>query len=134
MEDLFKLVRVQIIIVGLYFVCKLMRVQFLYTDSPELLKTFLLSFPNFCEGVVGVLILTAIGLYLNQKTKFNNPTIYITATILASIYVITQEFKIHDLGGRNIYDPNDVVFSIIGLLVGLGIVFKISPEIKRNAT
>jgi len=83
--------------------------------------------------VVRVLIII-VGLYLNQKTKFNNPTIYITATILASIYVITQEFKIHDLGGRNIYDPNDVVFSIIGLLVGLGIVFKISPEIKRNAT
>lgn len=42
--------------------------------------------------------------------------IYNTAVSLASIYVITQEFKIHNLGGTNIYDPNDVIASIIGLV------------------
>lgn len=51
------------------------------------------------------------------------------AVILAGIYVITQELKVHNLGGNNVFDPNDVVFSCIGLLIGYMIIIRIKPQI-----
>ena len=30
--------------------------------------------------------------------------------------MLTQEFKLHNLGGNNVYDPYDVVASIVGLV------------------
>ncbi len=48
--------------------------------------------------------------------KLNDQTIYLIATLAAAVYVILQEFKIHNLGGANTYDPYDVVASIIGLI------------------
>tara|TARA_R110002072_G_scaffold37556_4_gene109712 strand:+ start:5653 stop:5820 length:168 start_codon:yes stop_codon:yes gene_type:complete len=37
--------------------------------------------------------------------------------MFAAIFVITQEMKFHNFGGKNIYDFNDVIASIIGLIV-----------------
>lgn len=90
---------------------------------------------NFFESVIGVIILTGIVLYLNLKLlnirhQFANNTIYILATILAGIYVITQEFKIHNFGGNNVYDINEVYFSIVGLMFGFFTVFRVKPKIN----
>jgi len=71
------------------------------------------------------LILTGVGVYLNKYIKTKYSFIYIIAIILASIYVITQELKIQNLGGNNIYDFNDIIFSIIEIITGAMIVFVI---------
>ena len=79
------------------------------------------SIPNLIEAVIGTLILTGILLqtrqYFNQKFgKLKDIHIYVLAVSLASIYVISQELKFHNLGGNNTYDPNDLIASIVGLI------------------
>ncbi|MFK7972842.1 MAG: hypothetical protein AB8F95_20900 [Bacteroidia bacterium] len=130
MEDIRKMVRIQIAVLILFVFFKWIRSYILAGDSPELCKLFLLSFPNFCEGVIGVLTLTGFGIYLNKGFSIKHRLVYIIAILLAAIYVITQELKIHNLGGNNVYDPNDLIFSIVGLLVGSIIIFRLKPEIK----
>ena len=44
-------------------------------------------------------------------------SVYLIATFLAGVYVLSQEVKWHNLGGNNVYDPYDVVASLIGLVV-----------------
>ena len=78
------------------------------------------------------MILTMMGLYLNKKLKVSNEKIYISATILAAIFVITQEMKFHNLGGNNVYDPNDIIFSIVGLIVGFIIIYRMKPIFHAN--
>jgi hypothetical protein len=39
------------------------------------------------------------------------------ATLIAGTYVLAQEFKLHSVGGNNVYDFNDVLASILGLVV-----------------
>ena len=94
----------------------------------------MLSLPNLFEAIIGVLILTSIGIYLNlrvlrKKWRINRVLLYLIVPILGGIFVITQELKIHDLGGNNIFDKNDVVFSIMGLIIGVLIVILIKPKI-----
>ncbi|MEZ5288410.1 MAG: hypothetical protein R2712_27110 [Vicinamibacterales bacterium] len=43
--------------------------------------------------------------------------IYLLSVAITGAYVVLQEVKVHNLGGRNVYDPNDVVASIIGLVM-----------------
>ncbi|MBX2872408.1 MAG: hypothetical protein KTR30_09920 [Saprospiraceae bacterium] len=131
MEDIRKMARIQLLIIVVFVIGKAIRPSILETQAPEFFKIFLLSFPNFCESVIGVLTLTMLGLYANRRLKLSNQAIYIIATLLAAVYVITQEFRIHNLGGKNIYDPNDVIFSVIGLLVGFACVYRIQPKISR---
>jgi len=79
------------------------------------------SLPNFIEALIGTVVLAGIGFVL--RTRFSDKlanttdrTIYAFATLLAGIYVITQEINLHSLGGNNVYDPYDLGASIIGLL------------------
>ena len=51
-----------------------------------------------------------------SMARLKDASIYLMATALAAIYVITQEVKLHSIGGTNVYDPYDVAASIIGLL------------------
>jgi len=125
--------RIQIVVGVLFVFFKSIRRNVLADKPPEFVQAFLLSFPNFCEGVIGVLTLTMLGLYFNKKLKISNEMIYATATILAAIFVITQEMKIHNLGGNNVYDPNDIVFSIVGLVVGFIIVNRMKPTIEPDS-
>ena len=136
MNDILKLARIQIVVILLFVFFKFIRPPVLESNSSEWIKIALLSLPNFFESIVGILILTGIGLYLNHKVLSLNkqvkPTmIYVLALALAGIYVITQELKIHNLGGNNVYDKNDLIFSIIGLLIGFLIVIVIKPRINR---
>jgi hypothetical protein len=79
------------------------------------------SIPNLIEAIIGTLILTGILLQTRQyfKEKFGSikdTYIYQIAVTITAIYVIYQELKFHNLGGNNVYDPYDLVASIIGLI------------------
>lgn len=130
MNDIKTLGRIEIIIIAIFALFKIIRKSTLENTSSEAIRIFLLSFPNFCEGVIGVLTLTMIGLIISKYLNIGYSAIYLLATVTAAIYVITQELKFHNLGGKNVYDPNDLVFSIIGLLVGYTIVHKLQPRIN----
>ena len=53
---------------------------------------------------------------------------------MATIYVISQELKFHNLGGNNVYDPYDLIASITGLIGTFvviqifGFVYKLEKE------
>ena len=94
----------------------------LENDYPDIFQIVVLSLPNFSEAVMGTLLLTGILLQLRQflrdKLKpFKTTYVYLNAVILSAIYVISQEFKLHNIGGNNVYDPYDLVASIIGLIL-----------------
>ena len=85
------------------------------------------SIPNFFEAIIVSLILTGIFLqirlfYLSKTRTIKDIYIYILSFFLASIYVISQELKFHNLGGNNIYDPYDLLASIIGLMLTFGVI------------
>ncbi len=42
-------------------------------------------------------------------------TLLALATVLATGFVLTQEFYLHNLRGENIYDPNDAIASVLGM-------------------
>ena len=135
-EAFIKLARIQIVVILVFIILKLIRPFVLEEVSIDFVRIIVLSFPNLAEGIVGTLILTGILLLFFRRfmksEKPGNTTIYLLSGFLAAVYVLLQEFKIHNLGGNNIYDPNDVLFSILGLGLGLIIVFRIRPEIKIN--
>ena len=124
--------RIQIGVIILFVFFKMIRPTVMTNDGYELFKLFLLSFPNLCEGIIGVLTLTGIGIYLNTYLNIPKYFIYILAVVLATIYVTTQELKIHNLGGNNVYDPNDLIFSAVGLFIGTMIIFLLQPTIRIN--
>jgi hypothetical protein len=87
------------------------------------------SIPNLLEAVIGTLLLTGIFLQLhqsfNKKIKpIKDIYIHISAVVIASIYVLSQELKFHNLGGNNVFDTYDLITSIIGL-VGTFIVIQL---------
>ncbi len=131
MNDIRKLVRIQIGVLLLFIVFKIVRSKILSSEN-NFIQVVGLSLPNLFEGILGVLILTALGLTLTRNKNIKHNYIYILAIIFAAIYVITQEFKIHNLGGKNVYDSNDVLFSLIGLFIGTIIVFIIKPKIETT--
>ena len=83
MRDILKLVRIQVLVVVLFVLFKLSRSIFLQDTSPETLKIFLLSVPNLSEGIIGVLLLTGIGLYINIQLAIHLPekVVYLIATV-----------------------------------------------------
>jgi uncharacterized membrane protein YdcZ (DUF606 family) len=111
----------------------------LESTLPQFFKIAVLSFPNFAEAVLGTIVLTMILLVLKsnfpKKTKnINANTIHWIALIIASIFVITQELKLHNLGGRNVYDPYDLIASIIGLIFTISMIkaFGLTNDLDEN--
>ena len=86
------------------------------------------SIPNLIEAILGTLVLTGVLLqlrqYFDQLKNIKDPTIYLIAVGISSLYVISQELKFHNLGGNNVYDPYDLIASIIGLLMTFAIMKK----------
>ena len=79
-----------------------------------------LSAPNTFEAIIGMSTVAAL---LMRAKLFSprfrgHPESYDLSLSdgCDGDYVLTQEFKLHDLGGRNVYDPYDVVASIVGLV------------------
>ena len=98
-------------------------------EAHEYVQIFLGSFPNFLEALIGMVALTGIIMAIRHNAsgsmaRLKDASIYLMATALAAIYVITQEVKLHSIGGTNVYDPYDVAASIIGLLFINAIFFK----------
>ncbi|SKB74500.1 hypothetical protein SAMN05660776_2764 [Salegentibacter holothuriorum] len=90
-------------------------------DVPEFLHILSFSIPNLIEAIIATLILTGILLqvreHFNKKFGFIKTLhIHLIALGLATVYVISQELKFHNLGGNNVYDLNDLVASITGLI------------------
>lgn len=77
---------------------------------------FSYSIPNFIEAVMGSFIVTGFLSYYGKSWFRNTVLLQVFGVTLAGIYVITQELKIHNLGGNNVYDPNDLAASFIGLV------------------
>ena len=99
----------------------------LKNELSEFFQIIVFSIPNLIEAIIGTLILTGILLqirqYFNKKTGHVKDTyIYLIAVCFSSFYVISQEFKFHNLGGNNVYDPYDLIASIIGLTMTFGII------------
>lgn len=90
-------------------------------DLPDFIRIVAYSIPNLIEAIIGTLVLT--GILLQTRQKFNKKLsaikathIHLIASIIAAVYVISQELKIHNLGGNNVYDPYDLLASFIGLI------------------
>ena len=99
----------------------------LENELPEPFQIIVFSIPNLIEAIVGTLITT--GILLQLREHFSKTIGYIKDTYvhlmgvgISSIYVISQEFKFHNLGGNNVYDFYDVIASIIGLSLTFGLI------------
>jgi len=104
----------------------MLRPWILAQESPQFLRVIAWSLPNFIEAVFGCIIITGLLFIIRLRfppifKAFNEKQLYFIAVLLTSIYVLTQEIKWHNLGGRNVYDPNDFIASILGLLFILSI-------------
>lgn len=118
----------------------MLRPYVLQHDFPESVQIVVLSIPNTIEAIFGMSIIGGIlsVVHARFKTHFGwlpDAVLYLVTTVLAGTYVLTQEFRLHNLGGNNIYDPYDVAASILGLIVMLvlflrfGILDKAKPEV-----
>lgn len=130
------------ICIALFMLNKLFfRNWILKNNPPEFLKTITLSIPNLIEAIIVTLLLTGILLQIRKiyyiKLKFlKTKHLHFIASGAASVYVISQELKFHNLGGNNVYDPNDLIASAIGLIGILVIIyffgFAKDPEIESR--
>lgn len=84
---------------------------------PEPFVTITYSLPNLMEAIMGSLVvLIFLESWNRSGPNVKSIFIHLIGITLAGIYVITQELKWHNLGGNNVYDPNDLVASVIGLV------------------
>lgn len=98
----------------------LLRPVVLGGEAPLFLDIFVLSYPNFCEAIIGsfVTVNAIVFIYhrfLTARINLSHQFLTFFGLFITGFYVITQEFKVHNLGGHNVYDPYDVFFSLIGL-------------------
>ena len=135
--DILKLARFQILLIVMFIFFKSIRPTILNSTSPDFFKTTLLSLPNFFEAVIGTLILTGIGLIindkLNKKKQIRLTFLYVFAIILSGILVITQELNIIHIRTNTTFDRNDLIFSVIGLIIGYAFVLFIKPRIYNES-
>ena len=128
-KDIRVLIRIVMIVVILFILNKIyIRPIIIAGEYPSIMKIFVLSIPNFYEAVCGSFMLTVLGITLNMKVipqakRISENSILSIAITFSSIYVITQELKIHNIGGRNVYDPYDLIFSIAGISVSAFFLF-----------
>ena len=124
---------IRIIFLGvfiLFIINKLaLRPWILAHNSPQFLKIIAWSIPNFIEAVMGSICITGGLFYIqnnfvSSRRRLADVPIYLIAISFTSIYVLTQEIKWHNLGGRNVYDPNDFMASVLGVLFIFGVFYK----------
>jgi len=128
------LLRIQLVIIASYFVVKfLIRPIIIENENTGLIKTFVFSYPNFCEAIAGSIVIAFILLVINGKfwkNEFRHKEKYIPfiSILISGSYVLLQEFKIHNIGGRNVYDLYDVIFSVLGLIIAFCLLLYIKPK------
>jgi len=101
----------------------------LKSELSEFFNIFVLSVPNLIEAFVGTLLLTGILFqmrqYFNRRLGgFKDTHIYFVAVFIAGVYSISQEFKLHNMGGNNSFDSYDVIASVLGLMIAFAIIRK----------
>ncbi|MGX1927918.1 hypothetical protein [Flagellimonas sp. 2504JD4-2] len=94
-------------------------------ESSSIAEVLVYSIPNLCEAIMGTIVTTALLFMLNDRLKLKLQEVYVYAISIsfAAIYVISQELKYHNIGGNNVYDFNDLLASIIGLLLMAVVLF-----------
>lgn len=116
-------VRLYLGALGFFLVNKfVVRPLTLHSALPRWVEVVVYSSPNLMEAIVGmtviaVLLLLARRRYPRFRAWTSELTVYALTAGLAGTFVLTQEFKLHDLGGRNVYDPWDAVASAVGVVV-----------------
>ena len=117
---LIPLIRILFITAFLIFVLNkfCLRPWVLKMESSSIAEVLVYSIPNLCEAIMGTIVTTALLFMLNDRLKLKLRDVYVYAISIsfAAIYVISQELKYHNIGGNNVYDFNDLLASIIGLL------------------
>ncbi len=111
--------RVFLIAFIIFFLNKFyLRPWVLENDLPSFLKVIVYSLPNLIEAIMGTTVVTGIAFRLREyaKKEISDSYIYLIAVFLAALYTISQELKFHNLGGNNVYDFNDVIASVVGLI------------------
>ncbi len=139
MKSIFTNLKVMFVF-GLIFIFNkfLFRPYVLESKLGDPFETIVLSIPNLCEAVIGTLCLINIAIYfiekIKEKYKFqpNYSIVYFSIVVLAGMYVVLQEFKIHNLGGKNTYDKNDVIFSVVGILLSSVYIFITKPRFSES--
>lgn len=125
------LLRIQLgVIVSFVLVKFLLRPFVLEQRYTGISKIFVLSYPNFCEAIVGTIMLTYLLLIAkatSKRLKIKEQYLYGIAVLLSATYVVLQELKVHNLGGENVYDPLDVLFSIFGLIFAYILIQYLKP-------
>lgn len=131
MTVIMKLARIELIIVPIFIFFKYIRPTILDSASPKFFKIILLSLPNFFEAVIGTLTLTGLLLIINDRlNKILPKFIYISAVVLTSFYVILQELNLITIRGNTTCDKNDLIFLLIGLILGYLIILYVKPRIR----
>ena len=129
------LIRIQFFFIITFILVKFyLRPWVIEKDFSGFLETFVFSYPNFCEAVAGSFMVVFFLLIFNHKflkkaSRFSEHLLIYIGVMLSAIYVLLQEYKIHNLGGNNVFDINDVIFSILGLVLALGILLKVDPKV-----
>lgn len=100
----------------------IIRPHVIQNHYPSFLVVILNSYPNFLEAICGFLSLLIVANWLcsiapSRMGSMKQRTRCLIITIITSIYVFTRELKLHHLGGSNTYDRNDIIASVIGLIV-----------------
>ncbi|MEM7415854.1 MAG: hypothetical protein AAF389_10190 [Gemmatimonadota bacterium] len=88
-------------------------------DLPRWAEVLTYSSPNAIEGVVGMTVVCVMLLTVRRRLDggaIGEATLFAIGAALTSAYVLTQEFGLHHLGGRNVVDPLDAVASVVGVL------------------
>ena len=98
----------------------MLRPWILENTTRNALIIFVNSLANFLEAVIGTLLLTGIAFQLRfQFPKYlgqlKEDVLYLLASFCAGVYTISQELKFHHLGGNNVFDPYDLVATVVGL-------------------
>lgn len=134
MDDARNILRAQLLATALFAILKLSRSSWLALNPSGHLETFLWSFPNLFEGVIGALTLAGLLLIARQRelpvaSRLSDMTIYAMACVGAAIYSVSQELGYHRfIGGANVTDMNDVYYSLAGVIVGAGVIYALKSE------
>lgn len=131
MKDIRLNLRIILVTVVAFLLNKfVIRPYVLKVDAHEIWSILVLSFPNFCEAICGTLLLMNIALVFNKKRPYiKTRYLYHIIPVITATYVILQELKVHNLGGNNVYDPFDLLFSILGIVFTYGFLLIKRPVI-----
>lgn len=104
---------------------------------PRWLEVLIYSSPNLVEAVVGMTTVAVLLLLARRRVGrgwswASDSVIYGLSALLAGSYVLSQEFKLHDLGGRNVFDPLDAAASAVGVVAMWGLFLRYGVLVETS--